>query len=160
VASTGPPAYAWDWFARQRLPWRRARERLATSTSPVAGRYGAVADRSDVLPLLRADYPRDDVVRHVVREVVVELVFLGDVSRPFADLGVSSPPRGMRWWWTSLTGEELDTPEPGEPASGAVQTRLELDLGLDPDEPAPPPPRRRDPTAQLTLDEVLEGYGD
>jgi hypothetical protein len=44
-------------------------------------------------------------------------------------------PRGMRWWWTALTGEELDgTPDPARTASAA--------------EPA-----------QLSLDDVNEGYG-
>jgi hypothetical protein len=155
VAATGPPAYAWDWFARQRLPWRRTRERLAASASAAAARYGAVTDRRDVLPMLRTDYPRDEIVRHVVNEVVIELVFLGDVSRPFAALGVTSPPRGMRWWWTALTGEELDPPDATAVEAPAEQTRLDLDLPAEPNRRPP-----RDPSTQLSLDEVLEGYGD
>lgn len=162
MARAGPPAYAWDWFARQRLPWRRARERIATSTSPAAARYRAVADRSDVLPMLRFDYPRDEIVRHVVHEVVTDVVFLGKVARPFAELGVTSPPRGMRWWWAALTGEDIDArPDRTSTGPSPVQTRLELDEG--PAERLPVEhvhPKRGDEPAELPFDEVLEGYGD
>jgi hypothetical protein len=132
----GPPAYAWDWFTRQRLLWREVRSRLAASSTPAATRYGAVEHRGDVLPMLRADYARDETVRATVDAVVANLVFLGRTDRTFSELGVRNAPRGMRWWWTALTGEELDgTPRPG---SG----------------------RAADNPGQLSLDEVLRGYGD
>ncbi len=132
----GPPAYAWDWFARQRLLWREVRSRLASDTSPTGARYAAVDTRMDVVPMLRTDYPRDETVRATVDAVVAELVFLGRTDRRFAELGVRTAPRGMRWWWTALTGEVLDDP--------AVTGQRR------------PPPE----PDQLTLDEVLGGYGD
>lgn len=124
---SSPPAYAWNWFARQRLLWRQARSRLAESHTL----YRVAETRPEVVSRLREDYPRDAVVRDVVREVIGELVFLGRTDEPFERLGVATPPRGMRWWWRAITGEELDrAPDP------------------------PPAPR------QLTLDDVHEGYGD
>lgn len=137
MARSGPPAYAWDWFARQRLLWREARSRLTDLASPVASRYHAVDTRAEVLALLRTDYERDPVVRTVVHAVVTDVVFLGRTSGRFADLGVPNAPRGMRWWWSVLTGE---TPEP-RPAPDASPPHL-----------APEP-------AQLSLDEVQQGWG-
>jgi hypothetical protein len=134
VPRTGPPAYAWDWFARQRLLWRESRSRLAAAAAPVAVRYAAVETRTDVVPMLRADYPRDPLVREVVDRVVAELAFLGRTDVPFSALGATNPPRGMRWWWSALTGEELAGA--GAPAA-----------------PVPEPP------LQLVLDDVHEGYG-
>lgn len=130
-AGPRPPAYAWNWFARQRLCWREAHRRLAHPAHPAAARYGAVGTKGQVINLLRADYPRDSQVRAVVDAVVAELVFLDRTDVPFSALGVPTPPRGMRWWWAALTGEEV----------GAGRRR-----------PHPP-------TAQLTLDDVHEGYG-
>lgn len=125
-----PPAYAWNWFARQRLLWREARKRLATGPHDSAPRYRATETKGDVLALLKADYPRDETVRTVVAAVIAELAFLGRTNVPFAALGVRNPPRGMRWWWTALTGEAIDAAKPA---------------------PAP--------TGQLTLDDVHEGLG-
>jgi hypothetical protein len=139
VARSGPPAYAWDWFARQRLLWRETRSRLAAGDGDAATRYGAVELRSDVLAMLRADLPRDDHVRRTVEAVVAELTFLGRTDRPFAELGANNAPRGMRWWWTAVTGEELD---------GAAAAT------------SPSAPDRREPApTQLPLDDVFEGYG-
>lgn len=137
MARSGPPAYAWDWFARQRLPWREVRHRLIVAAGPVASRYAAVDTRGDVIALLRADYAREDQVREVVHAVVGDVVFLGATSGRFADLGARTTPRGMRWWWTALTGEDLD---PGRSVGPAT--------------PVAPP------VAQLSLDDVNTGYGD
>jgi len=147
MADRGPPAYAWDWFARQKLLWRAARSRLAASTGPMATRYAAVEDRRDVLPLLRADYPQDEAVRRAVDDVVTEIAFLGRIDVRFAQLGIRTAPRGMRWWWTTLTGEALDGPRAAERASTQVPEQLVFDdlTALDP-EPA--------------LDDVAGGYGD
>jgi hypothetical protein len=136
VARAGPPAYAWDWFARQRLLWREARSRLTTVAAPAASRYHAVDTRAEVLALLRADYDRDPIVRDVVHGVVADITFLGRTTGTFAELGVPNAPRGMRWWWSVLTGES-------------------------PTAPAAAPPRRAlpDEPAQLTLDEVHQGWG-
>lgn len=132
---TGPPAYAWDWFARQRLLWREVRSRLAATPDQAASvRYAAVETRTDVVPMLRADYPRDPHVRAVVDRVVAELAFLGRTEGRFEDLGLHNAPRGLRWWWSALTGEEPDA----HPAPAAAAA-----------EPM-----------QLDLDEVLGGYGD
>lgn len=125
-----PPAYAWNWFARQQLLWREARARLAGSSSPLARRYTTVDTRPDVIARLRDDYPHHPIVRDVVQAAITELVFLGRTDEPFRHLGVRTPPRGMRWWWTAITGEQL---------------------ARHPDQP---PPGR-----QLTLDDVHEGYG-
>jgi hypothetical protein len=132
VAGSGPPAYAWDWFARQRLLWREARARLAATAGPAATRYHPLDARAEVLALLRADYARDPVVRSTVDRTVAEVAFLGRTDGRFADLGIAAAPRGMRWWWTALTGEALDGP-----ATRTVER-----------------------PAQLSLDDVLQGYGD
>ncbi len=126
-----PPAYAWDWFSRQRLLWRAARQRLAAGSHDSASKYRDAETRSEVLALLREDYPRDDTVREAVNDAVARYVFLGRTEVNFSALGVRTPPRGMRWWWTTLTGEELEAPT------------------------APVPPRR----VQLSLDDVHEGIG-
>ncbi len=149
MARSGPPAYAWDWFARQRLPWREVRARLAVSGSPAAPRYAALETKSDVMALLRADHPRDPDVRRTVDAVVTEVVFLGRTDRTFAELGLRSAPRGMRWWWTALTGEDLDGAaagaRPAAPPDPPAAEQLHLAV---PDEDEP-----------YTLDDVLGGYG-
>lgn len=129
-----PPSYAWDWFSRQRLLWREVRRRLVRSSSPAALRYHDVGEKGEVVGRLREDYERDAVVRDVIHQVVGELAFLGRTDASFDELGATNAPRGMRWWWTRLTGEHLGpAPARGQPA---VQQR------------------------QLTLEEVLEGYGE
>jgi len=133
-----PPAYAWDWFFRQRLLWREARRRLVRSASVSAGRYGHVEDKADVAPLLRADYTEDEVVRDTVQRVIGEMVFLGRLDDDFDDLGARNAPRGMRWWWTELTGR----------AAGAPST------------PAPVAPDREVVQPQMSLSEILAGFGD
>ena len=148
MTRSGPPAYAWDWFARQRLLWREVQSRLVGAAAPAAIRYRGVDSRSKVLALLRTDYPRDDLVTQTVDEVVAEFAFLGRTQRRFDELGLLNPPRGLRWWWSALTGEELD--QGGGPTSPPrpEPTQLRLDtaqLGIDPE-------RRR-------LDDVHEGYG-
>ncbi len=121
-ATPRPPAFAWDWFSRQRLPWRVVRDRLAASDAPAADRYRRLADKPDVLPALREDYVTDAVVRDVVHRVVDELLFLGlaDGGR-FEDLGARNAPRGMRWWWTALTGQDVDAPAPPEPPARQLE---------------------------------------
>ncbi|MFW5933748.1 MAG: hypothetical protein ACOCT8_03350 [Actinomycetota bacterium] len=163
MARTGPPAYAWDWFARQRLLWREVRSRLAIASSTAASRYAPLEDRAEVLALLRADYPRDEVVRGVVDAVVAEYVFLGRTDVPFAALGLRSAPRGLRWWWTALTGEELDRTSA---TTSTSQPSLTDRPGTDPADPS-----AQDQATQLSLDElagedvrlamddVHEGYG-
>ena len=146
MARSGPPAYAWDWFARQRLLWREVRVRLAATEGPVGDRYGALDARPEVLTLLRADYPQDASVRSTVDAVVAELVFLGRTDVPFARLGLRSSPRGLRWWWTALTGEDPDA-APTQPDAG---TPPPAQLSLD---------DLADDRARLAMDEVHEGYG-
>ncbi len=143
MARSGPPAYAWDWFARQRLLWREARSRLAASASPAATRYAAVEERAEVLALLRADYLRDEHVRRTVDTVVAELTFLGRTDVTFAQLGLHSAPRGLRWWWTALTGEDPDAAPTVRRQPDPTQLSLD-DLAGD---------------ATPTLDDVHEGYG-
>ena len=127
------PSYAWDWVSRQPLVWREAQSRLARSSEPTASRYQRLSGKFDVLAALRTDHPEDTVVQGVVRDVVRELVFLGHTDRPFVELRVRNAPKGMRWWWWTLTGEDLD---------------------------AGSPPPQIPPARQLALTEVLRGYGD
>ena len=143
MARSGPPAYAWDWFARQRLLWREARSRLAASGSSAATRYAAVEERGEVLALLRTDYLRDEHVRRTVDQVVTELTFLGRTHVPFAQLGLRTAPRGLRWWWTALTGEDPDAAPVVRQQPDPAQLSLD-DLAGD---------------ATPTLDDVHEGYG-
>lgn len=133
MSTSPPPAYAWDWFARQRLLWREARQRLAALEGPTQQRYGLVSAKADVLARLRADYATDAVVRRTVDAVVRDGAFLGRTDRPFAELGIRNAPRGLRWWWTAITGEELTPPV------ATTSTAL---------------PR------QLEFPDVLGGYGD
>lgn len=125
-----PPGYAWDWFARQRMLWREVRRRLMDGDHPTAARYRAAETKAEVLTLLRDDYIWNDRVRQTVVAVVGEFGFLGRTNLPFERLGLRTAPRGMRWWWTALTGERV------------AATRL-------------PPPS----SDQLTLDEIHEGLG-
>lgn len=147
MARSGPPAYAWDWFARQRLLWREATSRLARSESPAAQRYAALDARAEAVALLRADYPRDGSVRATVDQVVTDLVFLGHTDRDFAQLGLHNPPRGLRWWWSALTGEDPDAAPPvaTRPAPGHDQLSLDDLAAVD---------------ERLAMERVHEGYGD
>lgn len=144
MARSGPPAYAWDWFARQRLLWRDARSRVATSSAPVAARYAAIDTRADTMPLLRADYDRDELVRAAVDGAVAEVAFLGRTGGTFAELGLHNAPRGLRWWWTALTGEDLEVPR------AAPRTPTHAQLSLD---------ELADQDVQLAMGEVHQGYG-
>lgn len=147
MARSGPPAYAWDWFARQRLLWREATSRLARSESPAALRYATVDARAEAVALLRSDYPRDGSVRATVDQVVTDMVFLGRTDRHFAELGLHNPPRGLRWWWSALTGEDPDTAPPATTRTSPGHDQLSLDdlAAVD---------------ARLAMDQVHEGYGD
>jgi hypothetical protein len=127
MARNGPPAYAWDWYSRQRLLWRETRSRLAHHTQDTARRYAQTEAKGDVLALLKSDWPRDDVVRETILAVVSEYVFLDRTDVPFARLGHRNPPRGMRWWWTVLTGEEIEAGAPPVAVAGAAQLELALD---------------------------------
>jgi hypothetical protein len=171
MAGEGPPAYAWDWCARQRLVWQEARRRLAVapptparpsrtagdvpdwsaehpdlrpsdpapSTAPLRRDYRALGTRAEVVAALREDYPQDPQIRAIVDAVVGDLAFLGRLDASLEDLGVRSAPRGMRWWWSHLTG----TP--------AILPRSRT---------MPPSEAREDVPAQLRLVDVLAGYGD
>lgn len=186
-ATTAPPAYAWDWVGRQRLVWSEARRRLApavtaapaerpatrdatvrpadvpdwsdlldrgpvrgatVSAAPGAGvdaatavtavpvDWAALATRAEVMAALRAAYPVDAVVRAAVDGAVADVAFLGRRGGDLAVLGVRTPPRGLRWWWAHLGG----------------------DLEAEPTEPVGTPARPAG--VQLTLVDVMTGYGD
>ena len=176
VVSSGPPAYAWDWLARQRIVWQECRRRLLAahrgdstrvaavgsggdfpdwagdhtdllrSTASEAREHGTSArvyrdldTRAEVIVALRADYPTDSRVREVVDTVVGEIAFLGRLDVSLAELGVRSAPRGMRWWWSHLTGR----PAPASPSEASSTSEPETSVPL-----------------QLRLVDVLAGYGD
>lgn len=177
--ATAPPAYAWDWVGRQRLVWVEARRRLAAAAAPAptdpgparsadvpdwsdllardhgdgpdhpgprpdpteptgAGApdraWADLATRAEVVAALRTAYPHDPDVRTAVDGSVVDVAFLGRRGGALADLGIRTPPRGLRWWWVHLGGEDV----PGATGTGAA--------------PAP--------GVQLTLADVMTGYGD
>jgi len=181
VVSAAPPAYAWDWLARQRMVWQEIRRRLiarsldtASSTDPIrrpaaadvpdwaadhpdlarsnndpspegsapAGAprdYRSLGTRAEVVAALRADYPDHATIRTTVDAVIGEIGFLGRLDVPLAELGVRSAPRGMRWWWSHLTGRAGDA----APSDSVGDS-----------EPATSTP------VQLRLLDVLAGYGD
>lgn len=152
----GPPTFAWDWLARQRLPWQEARRRLmAEADTALAERYAASDARHDVMALLRADHPVDERVRTVLDAVIVELVFLGRVDVALSERGVATPPRGLRWWHEHLSG---GTAAAAGAAIGAGATAVPpAAAGAGPAAPSAPDPPRQ---LALALDDVLAGYGD
>lgn len=168
---TAPPAFAWDWFGRQRMLWREIRRRLTEhapdpagpATGPAPGTsdvpdwdgsrlgavlersragspvpserdYGALDTRAEFVAALREGYLGDDRVRDTVDSVVTELAFLGRRGGTLDQLGMRTPPRGLRWWWTHLGGAD--------------------------DEAAPARDEADDVPVQLRLVDVQAGYGD
>lgn len=169
---TAPPAFAWDWFGRQRMLWREVRRRLTEPAPDPAGpatdparrtadvpdwdgsRLGAVLERSragspgsaerdygsldtraEFVAALREGYLGDDRIRDTVDSVVIELAFLGRRGGTLDQLGMRTPPRGLRWWWTHLGGADAEA----------------APLRDDADEDVP---------VQLRLVDVQAGYGD
>lgn len=146
-ASTSPPRHAWDWFARQRLLWRGVHRDLSTQDPPVGPRYRLVDTRADVVACLRRDYPDDEVVRNVVHRRIDSEIFLGHAHRGLEGLGIRNAPRGLRWWWATITGAEV--PETTRTAGAAGPThRRQLALDLPPG------------AGEQSLDDVHVGWGD
>lgn len=143
--SATPPRHAWDWFARQRLLWRGVRKDLAGQQPPVGPRYRLVDARTDVVDHLRRDYPVDEVVREVVHAHINSEVFLGHAHRGLEGLGIRNAPRGMRWWWATITGAKMPA-APAPTAHAPPRRQLALDLS------------RGDP--QRAIDDVRTGWGD
>lgn len=141
--AASPPRHAWDWFARQHRLWRAVRRDLATAEDPLGARYSLVEARDDVMGRLRGDYPDDPVVVEVVHRHVDAEVFLGRADRGLDGLGIRNAPRGLRWWWSAVTG----LPDPGRRAPVRHDRQLTLDLVTEPDE-------------QSARDEVRYGWGD
>ena len=107
--------------------------------TPTRRDYAELDTRAGCIAALRADYPNDALVRATVDAVVGELAFLGRLDVPLHTLGVRSAPRGMRWWWTRLTGRDAD------------EGRSDRDGSDERGAPVP---------LQLRLVDVLAGYGD
>lgn len=141
--AASPPRYAWDWFARQQRLWRAVRRDLAGLADPLGRRYALVEARDDVMDRLRHDYPIDAVVVEVVHRHVDAAVFLGRADRGLDALGIRNAPRGLRWWWSAITG----LPDPGRRVPTRGGRQLSLDVGVAPDESA-------------ARDEVRYGWGD
>lgn len=142
-----PPRHAWDWFARQHLLWRHVRADLARSPEPLGPRYRLVEDREDVVARLRRDYPVDHVVAATLHRRLDQDIFLGQADRGLDALGIRNAPRGLRWWWSAITGRPTPTIDL---ATHADRDQLRLDLGSGPDDVDP----RQD------LDDVRYGWGD
>ncbi len=142
-----PPRPAWDWFARQHLLWRHVRGDLAAAPDPVGARYRLVEDRDDVLGNLRVDYPVDDVVAAAVHRRVDADIFLGGADRGLEALGIRNAPRGLRWWWSAITGRPTPTIDLAV-ASDRDQLRLDLDTATTAGD------------RQRGLDDVRYGWGD
>jgi hypothetical protein len=181
VVSPAPPAYAWDWLARQRVVWLEIRRRLIVDADRAPGGarssgrsatdvpdwaadhpdltsappgppgpdeptqehartdYRQLGTRAEVVAALRADYPADAAVRSTVDEVVGDVAFLGRLDTSLARLGVRTAPRGMRWWWSHLTGQDA----PAVPSDAEESSEHTPSVPL-----------------QLRLVDVLAGYGD
>jgi hypothetical protein len=144
--AASPPRHAWDWFARQRRLWPAVRADLADRDEPLRSRYGLVEAREDVMGLLRQDYPGDPVVVEAVHRHVDAQVFLGRADRGLEALGIRNAPRGLRWWWSAVTGLPDTTARPRP----RPERQLALDLGGRPD-----PGDDRS-----SRDEVRYGWGD
>ncbi|MDX1510633.1 MAG: hypothetical protein R3249_04765 [Nitriliruptorales bacterium] len=136
---TSPPGHAWDWFARQRLLWREARARIIAAAdevgAAVAERYRTMDARPDVVTMLRRDWDASPAVRTIIEDTVADIAFMGRITEPFASLGLRTAPRGLRWWWTAVSGEPIES------VTAALARTLE-----DPE--------------QLSLGDILGGYGD
>ena len=136
---TSPPGHAWDWFARQRLLWREARARIIAAADhvgpDVAERYRSMDARPDVVTMLRRDWEHSPAVRTIVEDTVADIAFMGRITESFESLGLRTAPRGLRWWWTAVSGEPIEV------VSAALARTLE-----DPE--------------QLSLEDILGGYGD
>jgi len=57
MAVDSPPAYAWDWLARQRVAWREIQRRLVHERSPVRRSTSPAASRPGDVPDWSADHP-------------------------------------------------------------------------------------------------------
>ena len=142
--AASPPRHAWDWFARQHRLWRAVRTDLAGRADPLQTRYGLVEAREDVMRRLRQDYPDDPVVVEVVHRHVDTEVFLGRADRGLEALGIRNAPRGLRWWWSAITGLPDTTSRPRP----RPDRQLALDLGNRPGGP------------DAGRDDVRYGWGD
>ena len=132
-----------DWLADHPdlLLGSTAAHRASTSTGDGTGKPDCVAldTRAGCIAALRSDYPQDTTLRATVDAVVADIAFLGRLDVPLHELGVRTAPRGMRWWWTHLTGRDSD------------ERRSDPNVG---DELAATVP------LQLRLVDILAGYGD
>ena len=132
-----------DWSADHPdlLLGSTAAHRASTSTGDGTGKrdYVALDTRAGCIAALRSDYPQDTTLRATVDAVVADIAFLGRLDVPLHELGVRTAPRGMRWWWTHLTGRDSD------------ERRSDPNVG---DELAATVP------LQLRLVDILAGYGD
>lgn len=148
-----PPRHAWAWFARQHLLWRHVRRDLAKAADPVGSRYLLVEDRDDVLERLRRDYPVDDEVAATLHRRLDADIFLGRADRGLEALGIRNAPRGLRWWWSAITGRPTSSIDL---AVRRDRRQLQLDVGAASGDGL----ATGGGDAQLALDEVRYGWGD
>jgi hypothetical protein len=122
--SPAPAADVPDWDGR-RLDVHRA---AAAGTTDTGGPrdYSVLDTRAGLVAALRADYPLDARVREVVDTVIVEFAFLGHQGGELSLLGMRTPPRGLRWWWSHLGGTERGGGTATVDANDTVPVQLRL----------------------------------
>jgi hypothetical protein len=139
-----------DWSLRPPGGTERSTPRTAPRPAPtdVPRDYRPLDTRAEVIAALRVDYPRDARLRGLVDEVVSGVAFLGRPDVPLSERGVRSAPRGMRWWWSHLSGQPLDAESGGTQAADGPSAST---AGTE---------HRSHVPLQLRLVDVLAGYGD
>jgi hypothetical protein len=177
-----PPAYAWDWFARQRLVWQECRSRILTATPPVPGPSptpsAATPRAGGDVPDWSADHP--DLL---ISQRPVEVLDAAGPDRDYRPLGTraevvaalridySEQPR-VRAVVDAVVTElaflgRLDA-SPGELGVRSVPRGMQWwwshlsGRGVEEPPSAPQPDSEPRATAplQLRLVDVLAGYGD
>ncbi len=115
-----------DWSdLLDRGPVRRPTPPVGSPTdAPARPDWSALATRAEVMAALRAGYPSDPDVRSAVDGAVADVAFLGRRGGDLSDLGVRTPPRGLRWWWGHLGGRMAPDPATSDPQPAGVQLTL------------------------------------
>jgi len=131
-----------DWSVGPSVPVAPA------ANTDVPRDYRPLDTRAEVIAALRLDYPHDPTLRRTVDEAIAQVAFLGRLDVPLSERGVRSAPRGMRWWWSHLSGHPvMDGPYDAHTARGPSTDTAGTE-------------HRAQVPLQLRLVDVLAGYGD